>query len=382
MLGIGVEEMREISERALELRKWSGALSGGAVRVASALARVGTIWQERLENGWEPPAGSAFPWVQVRRSLAALVPGLLNADEWQARVINGNIPQIGAGKVAALVLAGNTPLMAWSPLCACLLAGWGVYVKMSRDETLWPRLFWETLNEADPEVAALVHLDVWPGDDPRTGKLVQTADAVVAYGSDSTLAAIKAQVPSGVPFFGYGHAVSVGLTCGEWDVYETARGFAQDVLMFGQGGCLSPHVLFTANTQYTPFTLGRDTLPNALAQVVDAFNARNLDTLATLFSKDLEFYHDKNGRADYSRNLNAFKENFARPTRTRRELDHETLEVYPVQGFGAMQIGVHRFYETEPGQKEKLTATAKFVHVWKNTKGAWQIVRAVSYAHQ
>jgi len=118
------------------------------------------------------------------------------------------------------------------------------------------------------------------------------------------------------------------------------------------------------------------------AKLFDAFNARDLTTLKAMFSKNLEFYHDKNGEADYDQNMDSFKRHFASPTKIRRELDDETLEVYPVKGFGAMEIGVHRFYSTERGQQEKLTATAKFVHVWKNSKGAWQIVRVVSYDHE
>jgi hypothetical protein len=113
---------------------------------------------------------------------------------------------------------------------------------MSRSETLWPRLFWETLRATDPDVARLVHLDVWPGDDPRTGELAQTCDAVIAYGSDSTLAAIQTQTPTQTPFFGYGHAISVGVLLSDWN-RDDLRGFARDVLMYGQGGCLSPHWL-------------------------------------------------------------------------------------------------------------------------------------------
>ena len=141
----------------------------------------------------------------------------------------------------ALILAGNTPLLSWSPLAACLLAGHTVHVKMSRDESLWPRLFRDALAEVAPEIAERVTLDVWPGDDPRTIALIAASDAVIAYGSDETIATLRALTPTSTPFFGYGYGVSVGIL--PRDVPFYARGFAQDVLMYGQAGCLSPQAL-------------------------------------------------------------------------------------------------------------------------------------------
>jgi ketosteroid isomerase-like protein len=113
-----------------------------------------------------------------------------------------------------------------------------------------------------------------------------------------------------------------------------------------------------------------------------AFNRRDLETLKTLFSEDLEFYHDKGGLAHYQENMDSFKRTFESSTRVRRELVDGTLEVYPIEGYGAVEIGVHRFYATNPGQKEELTATAKFVHVWQKKNGKWKISRVVSYDHR
>jgi ketosteroid isomerase-like protein len=114
----------------------------------------------------------------------------------------------------------------------------------------------------------------------------------------------------------------------------------------------------------------------------DAFNAHDLETLKGLFTEDLEFYHDKDGLTNYTQNMEAFKEHFAGKTRIRRELDEATLEVYPLKDFGAIEVGVHRFYTTEPGETEKLTATAKFVHVWTKKDGMWKVKRVVSYDHE
>jgi ketosteroid isomerase-like protein len=113
-----------------------------------------------------------------------------------------------------------------------------------------------------------------------------------------------------------------------------------------------------------------------------AFNRRDLEAVKKLFVEDLEFYHDKEGLTGYQQNMTSFKKHFESPTLVRRELVDGTLEVYPLHGFGAVEIGVHRFYSTEPGQGEKLTATAKFVHVWQKTNGQWKISRVISYDHR
>jgi ketosteroid isomerase-like protein len=113
-----------------------------------------------------------------------------------------------------------------------------------------------------------------------------------------------------------------------------------------------------------------------------AFNRRDLEAVKKFFAEDLEFYHDKDGLTGYQQNIASFKKHFESPTLVRRELVDGTLEVYPLHGFGAVEIGVHRFYSTEPGQGEKLTATAKFVHVWQKTDGQWKISRVISYDHR
>jgi hypothetical protein len=214
-------------------------------RVIRALYAAASLWRHRLETGWEPPEGSSFPWSQVRLSLAALLPGLSEARDWLTRS-QGTVT-LFSPSVVALILAGNTPLLAWSPLAAALLAGHSVFIKQSRDETVWTRLLVESLSEVDPELASLIHLDLWPGEDARTTALVSDADAVVAYGSDATLAALRGSVPAGTPFFGFGHAVSIGIVI-EGGEAEAGR-FARDILMYGQGGCLSAHAVLVEQRQ-------------------------------------------------------------------------------------------------------------------------------------
>ncbi len=190
-----------------------------------------------LEKFWQrvplapPPETGPFPWAQVRRGVEALARSAPLCSEPR------NLEEPG---VLALILAGNTPLLAWPVLHYCVLLGIPVFIKQSRDETIWTRHFVEILTEIDPEVAALLHLDIFPGDDPRTHTLVQCADAVIAYGSDAAIAALQKTTPAATPFQGFGHAISIGFG----RMAQLAHLFAEPVLMYDQAGCLSLQVLY------------------------------------------------------------------------------------------------------------------------------------------
>jgi Domain of unknown function (DUF4440) len=128
---------------------------------------------------------------------------------------------------------------------------------------------------------------------------------------------------------------------------------------------------------------GPDELYNTIARMdsilFDAFNNRKLDVLKTLFTEDLEFYHDKSGRTNYEQNMEAFKKTASQNTDLKRELIPGSLEVYPVKEYGAMQIGRHRFCHTENGKPD--CGTFKFVHIWKKINNEWKISRVISYDH-
>jgi hypothetical protein len=113
-----------------------------------------------------------------------------------------------------------------------------------------------------------------------------------------------------------------------------------------------------------------------------AFNTCDVNTSRSLFTEDLEFYHDAGGFTNYAQNVNSILQRCNnKELKVRRELVKGSLEVFPIHDFGAIQIGSHRFYYAETGQAEKLDGTFKFVHIWKNTNGNWKIARVISYDH-
>jgi hypothetical protein len=64
----------------------------------------------------------------------------------------------------------------------------------------------------------------------------------------------------------------------------------------------------------------------------------------------MEFYHDRGALVNYATNMMLNEQNFAKSDESvRRELDKSTLEVYLIKGFGAIEIGRHKFYTTMKG---------------------------------
>ena len=114
------------------------------------------------------------------------------------------------------------------------------------------------------------------------------------------------------------------------------------------------------------------------ANLFDAYNRCDLDKLGALLADDLEFYHDKTGLsvgktvflADIRKNICG---------KVRRDLVPGTLEVYPLNGYGAVEIGVHRFHH--PGADTEQVGEAKFITLWQNKAGVWKVTRAISYDH-
>lgn len=110
-----------------------------------------------------------------------------------------------------------------------------------------------------------------------------------------------------------------------------------------------------------------------------AFNTRDLDQLGALFTRDLEFYHDKGGLSSYEQNMTAFENLFAQNDGLQRTLVPGTLEVYPMGSEGAIQVGRHMFCHLENGVED--CGTFPFVMVWRQEDGGWKVSRVISYGH-
>lgn len=120
------------------------------------------------------------------------------------------------------------------------------------------------------------------------------------------------------------------------------------------------------------------TIKSLDAKLFDAYNHCDLITLGAMVSDDLEFYHDQTGlSAGKAPFLAAIKQNIC--GKVGRELLPQTLEVYPLMEYGAVEIGIHRFHH--PAHPEEGMGDAKFVMLWRNKDGTWKVTRVISYEH-
>ena len=120
------------------------------------------------------------------------------------------------------------------------------------------------------------------------------------------------------------------------------------------------------------------TIKSLDAKLFAAYNSCDLATLGDMVSEDLEFYHDQTGLAvGRAALVSAVKENIC--GKVHRELMAATLEVYPLKGYGAVEIGIHRF--SHPGHPEDAPGDARFIMLWQNQDGGWKVTRVISYDH-
>jgi len=119
------------------------------------------------------------------------------------------------------------------------------------------------------------------------------------------------------------------------------------------------------------------------------FNQCDPQKMSQLVTEDMEFFHDKGGFTDSSGAQ--FVEGYAKNCksrgkpdawRSRRELVRDSMTVYPVPNYGAIQDGYHLFFERKGDGPEKLVGRARFSQVWKWESGKWRIARVLSYAHE
>ena len=103
------------------------------------------------------------------------------------------------------------------------------------------------------------------------------------------------------------------------------------------------------------------------------FNSRNSEKLKSFFSDDIEVFQDNIGVRDYNETIDAFQLLFQKEYVLTRTLVKNSMEVYPIKDFGAIQTGKHTFCHTENGKLE--CATFKFVQIWEKKNNKWQIIK-------
>lgn len=122
-----------------------------------------------------------------------------------------------------------------------------------------------------------------------------------------------------------------------------------------------------------------DAITRADKTMFNAFNAHDVDLLMSMFTDDLEFYHDKGGLTNHEQTREGFTKLFGNSPDIRRNLVEGSLQVYPIKDFGAIEIGTHRFCHKENGKDD--CGDFPFVMVWKKSGDSWRVSRVISYGH-
>ena len=98
------------------------------------------------------------------------------------------------------------------------------------------------------------------------------------------------------------------------------------------------------------------------------------DQYESMLSEDFEFYHDKGGLSKSKKeNVEGVKKYIC--GKVNRELLQGSIEVSVIPGYGAVELGAHRFQNLV----EKSTSQySKFVIVWQFKNNEWKVTRVIS----
>lgn len=246
-----VRQIRESTGLAVPMIQEGLADQVGRIRGIGTLldAELGTRYaldrfvERAPSTGGQPPAG-----------LNSLGPRRLPSGLWGRAwgpdlitcVFSGNVPGIPAFDMA-LALALKSRCLARPPQAEPHFAG----------------LFARAVSEIDPALGESLVVRRWERSDRQP---YEQAGGVIAYGSDQTMAAIRALVPPGVPFLAHGARLSFAVILRESAIAATARLLAKDVAWYDQQGCVSPHVAYVER--------GGELSPTQFAQAVGEELAR------------------------------------------------------------------------------------------------------------
>ncbi len=116
-----------------------------------------------------------------------------------------------------------------------------------------------------------------------------------------------------------------------------------------------------------------------------ALNECNLKKYESFLAFDYEFYHDKAGitisRGNEMKSMNLFCGEQRERQQIKRVLINESLEVYPIYNYGAVQNGEHIFHLVIDNKTTKPISKAKFTSIWRFDNNEWKLARTISYNH-
>lgn len=102
----------------------------------------------------------------------------------------------------------------------------------------------------------------------------------------------------------------------------------------------------------------------------------DFEKYGTFYADSIEFYHDKGGLMTSKKDImDATQKNIC--GKVTRELVNGTIEVYPVPGYGAIEIGLHKFHNNTDSSGIPSHA-GRFTVIWQRKNAGWKITRVIS----
>jgi hypothetical protein len=144
-----------------------------------------------------------------------------------------------------VILPGNVIGPALCAAHAVAVSGASAILKAASTERVVAELVARQWNEIGYPLAGAIEARYWLGGDlAAETDAIADVDAVIAFGSDETVNAVRTRVPSDKHFIGRGTRYSLGLVTAGADLTSAADAAAVDVCMFDQAGCMSPQTIY------------------------------------------------------------------------------------------------------------------------------------------
>lgn len=261
-------------------------------------------------------------------------------DEFRPRK-SGGMSRVYGPKAIFHVFSGNVPgVQIWSLLMGLLLKSANLG-KTSTAEPLLPVLFVQSLAEVDEQLAETIAILPWKGGMTELEKAaVDGAEAIIVYGSNKTVEAVRKLVPLSKKFLTFGHKISLAIVGKEAltpdHFYKVVHRLAEDISIYDQQSCLSPQSV-----------------------LVESGGAINPKQFAQMLAAELDRYEKKRPRATVS-NEEAMSINKLRHQAELQALENEQITVYASKQDTAWTV----IYHHHPGFDG--SPLNRFVHVFSS----------------
>ncbi|HLN63939.1 MAG TPA: acyl-CoA reductase [Symbiobacteriaceae bacterium] len=230
-----VDEILTVLERVA--RRWLDPGDELRVEALAGLAESTGLAPAMLRRGLDQ-------MIQRMQGLGALLDQDLGTREaldgfaWRAP---GVLSRAFGPGLLTCVFSGNVPGIPAFDMALGLALKSAVLVRPASEEPVFAPLFARSVAEVDADLGRCLAVARWGYEETWA---YERAGAVLAYGGDESVAAIRRLVPPEVRFVGHGHKISFAVIAREAATAETARRLALDVAMYDQQGCVSPHMAF------------------------------------------------------------------------------------------------------------------------------------------